>query len=84
MFIKGAQNGPSLKNLAEQRTDIFGSEETVISRKVHIYIYMHIRTYVRIRIRGIDICSELGCSSTIRHKPPCFLCLPIHIFHVFK
>ena len=32
--VKGAQIGPSLKNLAERRTDIFGSEETVIGRKV--------------------------------------------------
>ena len=44
--IKGAQIGPSLKNLAERRTDIFGSEETVIGRKVHTYIqyevYMHV------------------------------------------
>ena len=40
MFIKGAQIGPSLKNLAERRTDIFGSEETVIGRKVHIYILL--------------------------------------------
>ena len=48
MFIKGAQIGPSLKNLAERRTDIFGSEETVIGRKVctYVYIYMHICTYV--------------------------------------
>ena len=37
-FIKGAQIVPSLKNLAERRTDIFGSEETVIGRKVHTYI----------------------------------------------
>ena len=46
MFIKGAQIGPSLKNLAERRTDIFGSEETVIGRKVctYVYIYMHICT----------------------------------------
>ena len=36
--IKGAQIGLSLKNLAERRTDIFGSEETVIGRKVHTYI----------------------------------------------
>ena len=33
----GAQIGPSLKNLAERRTDIFGSEETVIGRKVRMY-----------------------------------------------
>ena len=43
-IIKGAQIGPSLKNLAERRTDIFGSEETVIGRKVHIHIYAY--TYV--------------------------------------
>ena len=45
MFIKGAQIGPSLKNLAERRTDIFSSEETVIGRKVqyiHIYAYMYV------------------------------------------
>ena len=36
--IKGAQIGPSLKNLAERHTDIFGSEETVIGRKIHTYI----------------------------------------------
>ena len=72
MFIKGAQIGPSLNNLAERRTDIFGSEETVIGRKVRTYIYMHICTY----IRGISICSELGCSSTIRHKPPCSYAYP--------
>ena len=35
--IKGAQIGPSLKNLAEQHTDIFGSEETMIGIKVHAY-----------------------------------------------
>ena len=46
VFIKGAQIGPSLKNLAERRTDIFGSEETVIDRKVYTYIYMHIQIYV--------------------------------------
>ena len=32
--VKGAQMVPSLKNLAERHTDIFGSEETVIGRKV--------------------------------------------------
>ena len=72
MFIKGAQIGPSLKNLAERRTDIFGSEETVIGRKVHIYIYVHIGMYAR----SIGICSELGCSSTMRHKPPCSYAYP--------
>ena len=40
-FIKGAQIGPSLKNLAERRTDIFGSEETVIGRKAHTYIHTY-------------------------------------------
>ena len=33
-MFKGGQIGPSLKNLAERHTDIFGSEETVIGRKV--------------------------------------------------
>ena len=42
MFIKGAQIGPSFKNLAEQRFDIFGSEETVIGRKVHILVNVKI------------------------------------------
>ena len=39
-YFKGAQIGPSLKNLAERRTDIFGSEETVIGRKVCMYNYV--------------------------------------------
>ena len=74
MFIKGAQIGPSLNNLAERRTDIFGSEETVIGRKVCTYIYMHIYTY----IRDIGICSELGCSN----KPPCSYAYP-YIFPMY-
>ena len=67
-----AQIGPSLKNLAERRTDIFGSEETVIGRKVHTYIYMHIHmclcTYSVI-IRGIDAPIH---SRVLNHKPPTF------------
>ena len=34
LCFKGAQIGPRLKNLAERRTDIFSSEESVIGRKV--------------------------------------------------
>ncbi|XP_065902944.1 splicing factor 3A subunit 1-like [Dysidea avara] len=35
IFAVGGQIGPSLKNLAERRTDIFGSEETAIGRKIN-------------------------------------------------
>ena len=38
LFFKGAQIGSSLKNLTERCTDIFGSEETVIGRKVCTYV----------------------------------------------
>ena len=61
-IIKGAQIGPSLKNLAERRTDIFGSEETMIGRKVHTYTYVQY-------IRGI----AAPIHSRVRnHKPPTF------------
>jgi len=59
-LILGGQIGPSLKNLAERRTDIFGSEETVIGRKVSLwyvaYPYDTIHTVSMLQVKYLSLC----------------------------